>query len=97
MGSENGEWRGGEGVPGKPLRVRCRELAGRLRAVRVERFGDGGLPELARRLDLPARTWHNYESGVTVPGDVLLRFLVITAVEPGWLLDGRGPKYRAVT
>lgn len=50
---------------------------------------------MARRLGLPVRTWYNYESGVTVPAEVLLRFVELTTVEPLWLLHGKGPKYRA--
>jgi hypothetical protein len=49
---------------------------------------------MARQLGVPIRTWYNYESGVTVPAEVLLRFMELTAVEPNWLLRGRGPKFR---
>ena len=94
MGTDNGEAGAEDARTGKSLGERCRELAGRLRAIRIERFGAEGLPDLAGRLGLPARTWLNYESGVMVPAEVVLRFLVITGAEPGWLLDGRGPKYR---
>lgn len=72
-------------------------VAGRLRAIRMEIFGDAGGPELAGRLGLPPRTWINYEGGVTIPGDVLLRFLVVTCAEPLWLLRGEGAKFRAMT
>ena len=51
-------------------------------------------PELARRLNLPARTWYNYETGVTVPAEVLLGFIEQTGVNPTWLLNGEGPRYR---
>ena len=70
-------------------------IAGRLRLIRSEIFGDHGGPELADQLRLPFRTWFNYESGVTIPGEVLLRFLEITDIEPLWLLGGEGPRYRA--
>ena len=69
-------------------------IAARLRLLRAERFGERGGPELARQLGLPAATWANYERGVIIPGDVLLRFLDLTAAEPHWLLHGEGPKYR---
>src|SRR5689334_19945618 len=69
-------------------------LAERLRSLRAELFGDRGGPELARRLGLPIRTWYNYEAGVTVPAEVILKIIELTAVEPMWLLHGRGPKYR---
>ena len=49
---------------------------------------------MARRLSLPIRTWYNYESGVTVPAEVMLRFVELTNVEPLWLLHGKGPKFR---
>ncbi len=70
-------------------------LAERLRTVRSELFGERGGPELARRLGLPVRTWYNYEIGVTVPAEVLLRFVELTGVEPMWLLHGKGQQYRS--
>jgi hypothetical protein len=70
------------------------ELADRLRQVRAELFGERGGPELARQLGLPIRTWYNYESGVTVPAEVVLRIIELTSVEPMWLLHGRGQKFR---
>jgi len=69
-------------------------LAQRLTALRSELYGDRGGPELARQLGLPVRTWYNYESGVTVPAEVVLRIIELTAVEPMWLLHGKGPKFR---
>jgi len=69
-------------------------LSSRLREVRHEVFGYHGGPELARLLSLPARTWYNYETGVTVPAEVLLAFVEQTGTNPGWLLRGEGPKYR---
>lgn len=75
------------------VRTKC-ELANRLKDIRVEQYGERGGPELARRLSLPIRTWYNYETGVTVPSEVLLRFIELTEVEPKWLLHGQGPKFR---
>jgi hypothetical protein len=69
-------------------------LSRRLREIRQELFGEHGGPELARRLSLPARTWYNYETGVTVPAEVLLGFIDQTGATPLWLLSGEGPKYR---
>jgi hypothetical protein len=69
-------------------------LSERLRELRSEQFGERGGPELARRLGLPVRTWYNYEAGVTIPAEVVLRIIEMTAVEPMWLLHGRGPKFR---
>jgi hypothetical protein len=69
-------------------------LAERLRSLRAELYGDRGGPELSRRLGLPIRTWYNYESGVTVPAEVVLKIIELTSVEPMWLLHGQGPKFR---
>lgn len=77
------------------VRVNVKALiSSRLREVRQELFGEHGGPELARRLNIPARTWYNYETGVTVPAEVLLAFIDQTGCNPVWLLTGEGPKYR---
>jgi transcriptional regulator with XRE-family HTH domain len=77
------------------LRVtRKAQIAMRLREIRQELFGEHGGPELARRLGLPARTWYNYESGVTVPGEVLLAFIDQTGTNPLWLHTGEGERFR---
>ncbi len=70
------------------------ELAERLTALRLELFGERGGPEMARRLGIPVRTWYNYEGGVTVPAEVVLKIIELTSVEPGWLLRGKGQKFR---
>ena len=75
------------------VREKC-SLAERLRAIRAELFGERGGPELARRLGIPVRTWYNYEAGVTVPAEVVLRVIQLTSLEPAWLLTGKGPKFR---
>ena len=69
------------------------QISNRLREVRQEIFGEHGGPELARRLTLPARTWYNYETGVTVPAEVLLGFIDQTGANPIWLLSGKGPRF----
>ena len=71
-----------------------RDLADRIRLVRRELYGDHGGPMLAEALDLPVRTWNDYEGGVAIPSDVLLEFLQQTGTDPHWLLTGEGPKYR---
>lgn len=68
-------------------------LSRRLRELRQELFGEHGGPELARRLGLPARTWYNYETGVTVPAEIVLGFIQETGANPAWLFCGNGPKY----
>jgi hypothetical protein len=76
------------------VRVKC-HLAERLRTIRTELYGPRGGPEVARRLGIPIRTWYNYEAGVTVPAEIVLRFVELTAAEPMWLLHGKGPRYRS--
>lgn len=76
------------------VRVKC-HLAERMREIRIELYGERGGSEMARRLGVPIRTWYNYESGVTVPAEVLLKFMELTSVEPRWLLHGEGEKFRA--
>jgi len=72
-----------------------RELGDRLRQVRMEIYGEHGAPALAGLLRVPHHTWTNYENGVTIPGEVLLELLVLTRVEPRWLLRGEGAQYRS--
>lgn len=71
-----------------------RTLSGRLAEIRSELFGNQGKAEMARRLGIPPRSWYNYEGGVTVPAEVILKTIELTSVEPLWLLHGTGPKYR---
>ncbi|HEV3163610.1 MAG TPA: S24 family peptidase [Isosphaeraceae bacterium] len=81
----------------QPEAVRLKYLlAERLRTIRTELYGERGGPDLARRLGVPIRTWYNYESGVTVPSEVVLRFIELTSVEPIWLLHGVGPRFRTM-
>lgn len=69
-------------------------LSERLACLRLELFGERGGPEMARRLGIPVRTWYNYEGGVTVPAEVVLKIIELTSVEPSWLLHGKGPRFR---
>jgi len=78
-----------------PESVRAKlALAERLATLRSELYGDRGGPELARRLGIPVRTWYNYEGGVTVPAEVILKIIELTSVEAVWLLHGEGPRFR---
>ncbi len=70
-----------------------RDLAGRLREVREDLYGEHGAQFLADDLGLPLRTWANYERGAAVPGVVVLKLIELTGVNPHWLLTGRGRKY----
>jgi hypothetical protein len=67
-------------------------FARRLREFRVECWGEASA--LAAKLGLPELTWRNYERGVTMPAEVLLRLIDVSGVEPAWLLNGRGPMFR---
>jgi hypothetical protein len=80
-------------TPSESVRARL-DLAERLVALRSELYGNHGAPELARRLGIPPRTWYNYEKGVTVPAEIILKVINVTLVEPRWLLNGNGPKFR---
>jgi hypothetical protein len=57
------------------------ELSLRVREIRRETYGEDGSPSLSRALKIPARTWLNYERGVTIPAVVMLQFIKITGVD----------------
>ena len=79
-----------------PESVRLKQsLSERLRELRTEFFGERGGPDMARTLGILVRTWYNYESGVTVPAEIILQVVELTSVEPIWLLRGEGPKFRS--
>ncbi len=69
------------------------DLARRVREIRADFFGAHGGPLLADALQLPFRTWMNYEAGCTIPAQVILRFIEVTDAHPHWLLSGEGAKY----
>jgi hypothetical protein len=70
------------------------DLANRVALIRVERFGEDGIPRLAAELWMPARTWEHFEAGATIPAVVILGLIELTDVEPRWLLTGEGERYR---
>jgi hypothetical protein len=70
------------------------DLACRVGEIRLQLYGEDGVAALAEALGIPARTWENFEAGVTIPGWVLLEFLRLTGSEPHWLLTGEGERYR---
>jgi hypothetical protein len=82
-------------TPLKAVRARY-DLAGRIADLRVEMFGERGRANMARWLGVPQRTWYKYEEGTAIPAQVVLRIIELTSVEPEWLLNGTGPKYRPV-
>ena len=71
------------------------DLARRIREIRQELFGEHGGPLLAEALQIPFRTWLNYENGYTIPAPSILRFIELTKANPHWLLTGRGEKFLA--
>ncbi|RUL88872.1 hypothetical protein [Tautonia sociabilis] len=71
------------------------DLAGRIREIRLELYGENGGPLLASALDLPFHRWAEFESGMAMPGEIMLRFLMLTQADPHWLLTGEGPKFRS--
>ena len=68
-------------------------LAERVREIREELYGVRGGQFLADSLQVPLRTWLNYESGVTMPADVVLQLIVVAGVNPHWLLTGQGERF----
>ena len=70
-------------------------IAQRLATVRSELFGESGQPDIAKHVGVPVQSWRNFEGGVTAPPEVILKVLVLFAVEPNWLLNGEGPTFRA--
>jgi hypothetical protein len=71
-------------------------LAGRIREIRVELFGEDGGQSLADALQLPLRTWQNYEAGVTLPAEIVLGFVELTGANPAWLLWGVGRSFASI-
>jgi Helix-turn-helix domain len=66
-------------------------LTRRIREIRRDRYGeDGGANRLANAIGVSGRNWLNYEAGVTMPGEVILRLIEIVGVSPHWLLTGEG-------
>ena len=80
--------------PDKNWQVIKLNLAGRIKVVRIDLFGVHGGPLLAQRLKVPFRTWMEYEEGLTIPAQTILRFIEVTNADPHWLLTGEGAHYR---
>jgi hypothetical protein len=76
------------------MRAEMSILARRFIEVRRDLYGDHGGPLMAKAMNLPFRTWANYEAGVVMPAHILLVFLEVTGVDPRWLLTGEGESYR---
>ena len=81
-------------LPDKNWQAIKLNLAGRIKAVRIDLFGVHGGPLLAQRLKVPFRTWSEYEEGLTIPAQTILKFIEVTHADPHWLLTGEGSHYR---
>ena len=68
-------------------------LGERLRQIRIELYGDCGGPKIAHQLGITFRSWYNYELGVTIPGDLHLRFIESISVNPLWLFHRQGERF----
>jgi hypothetical protein len=75
------------------MRSQTAAIAERVKAVRIEVFGEDGVAALADALGLPAATWVQYEAGVTIPTGIVLGFMEITGACPHWLLTGEGRRH----
>ena len=53
----------------------------RVREIRISEFGED-VEGLAEDLNIPPRTWLNYEAGCSIPAEVLLGFIAITKATP---------------
>jgi hypothetical protein len=82
-------------IPNSDWRTIKNDLARRVREIREEMYGEHGGPLLAEALQLPFRTWLNYETGCTIPAQAILLFIEVTKANPHWLLTGRGDKFLA--
>lgn len=70
-------------------------MGDRLRAIRIELFGDDGCDILGDKLGVAPKHWQNYEEiGEALPAQTLLLFIELTGVDPLWLMRGEGRKYR---
>jgi hypothetical protein len=70
------------------------DIGKRLREIREDFYGKHGAQFQADALEIPLRTWMNYESGVVMPAALVLKLLVQMHIRPRWLLTGEGEKYR---
>jgi hypothetical protein len=68
-------------------------LSERVRAVRLQLFGECGGPMLAQRLGIPHRRLARIEAGGPIPAELILRLIDVTGANPRWLLSGEGERY----
>ncbi len=69
-------------------------LADRLRLVSMDFARQKPGQRLCDVLGLPPRTLQNYESGCTIPAEVILAIIHTLGIHPNWLMTGQGARYR---
>ncbi len=72
----------------------CSTLPERIRAIRIDLFGESGGPLLARLLRIPDRTLERFETGGPIPAEIILMLIEVTGANPRWLQSGEGERYR---
>ncbi len=75
--------------------ARNASLVRRIREVREDLYGEFGIEAIARALNLPEQTWCNFEGGVSMPAEIMLKFLDLTDTDPHWMLTGDGERCSA--
>ena len=71
-------------------------LSDRIRAIRIDRFGDDGAPLLANLMGISECKLTSMETHGPIPGHLVLAFIEVTDASPGWLLTGAGEWYSQV-
>ena len=75
-----------------PVKKENEQLSLQVRQIRRESYGEDDSLALPQALGIPARTWLNYEAGVTIPTHVILQFIEITGVATHWLMEPLIPR-----
>ena len=70
----------------------CSTLSERIRAVRLDLFGECGGPMLATLLGVTQRKLMRMEAGGPMPDWLILKLIEVTGANPDWLLSGEGPR-----
>jgi hypothetical protein len=71
-------------------------LSERIRAVRIDRFGDDGASLLASLMGITEGKLTRMEMHGPIPGHLILAFIEVTDASPVWLLTGAGEWYSQV-
>ncbi len=75
-------------VPNKPQKITQRLLS-----LRKEKYGERGQAAFAKKLDVSASRYNNYERGRLPPVDFLYALHRVFQVNINWFLTGNGDKY----